>query len=276
MLGWVNWQRQRHRQHRRDVLDALVADMQSQHPDHILVSGDLTNIGLPGEIAAALDWLRSLGPPDRVTVIPGNHDVYGRMWHDPGLARWNPYMASNAAGSAFSDAAPGEFPFVRVLHGVALVGANSAVPTPPLFASGKLAPAQTARLGGCLKRLGEAGLPRIVAIHHAPLPGQASRTRGLVDAKAVSAVIARSGAELIVHGHHHRLMQAWLPSRHGAIPVLGVPSASAAEGAHSPAASYHLIRFTLTKAGCAITVSGRTMQPGGGFAGLPISLTPPA
>ena len=36
--------------------------------DHIIVSGDLTNLGLPGEHAAALDWLTALGAPDRVKI----------------------------------------------------------------------------------------------------------------------------------------------------------------------------------------------------------------
>ncbi len=36
-LGYLNWTRNRHAIHRREVLDTLVADMQAQRPDHIAV-----------------------------------------------------------------------------------------------------------------------------------------------------------------------------------------------------------------------------------------------
>jgi 3',5'-cyclic AMP phosphodiesterase CpdA len=75
-LGYVNWTRNRHKYQRREVLDALVADMRAQAPDHIAVTGDLVNLALEAEFAPALAWLESVGPPDRVTAIPGNHDAY--------------------------------------------------------------------------------------------------------------------------------------------------------------------------------------------------------
>ena len=48
-LGYLNWTRNRHKYHRREVLDALVADMQAQRPDHIAVTGDLVNLALEAE-----------------------------------------------------------------------------------------------------------------------------------------------------------------------------------------------------------------------------------
>ena len=44
---------------------------------------------------------RALGPPERVSVIPGNHDIYSRIGRDPGTRRWAPYMASDAQGADF-------------------------------------------------------------------------------------------------------------------------------------------------------------------------------
>ncbi len=77
-LGYVNWTRNRHKYQRREVLDALVADVQAQTPDHIAVTGDLVNLALEAEFAPARAWLDGVGPPDRVTTIPGNHDAYVR------------------------------------------------------------------------------------------------------------------------------------------------------------------------------------------------------
>ena len=60
-LGYLNWTRNRHKYHRREVLDALVADIQAQQPDHIAVTGDLVNLALEAEFAPSRAWLESVG-----------------------------------------------------------------------------------------------------------------------------------------------------------------------------------------------------------------------
>src|ERR1700761_5341720 len=77
-LGYLNWTRNRHRYHRRDVVDVLISDLQAQVPDHIAVTGDLVNLALAAEFPPALAWLNSVGPPERVSLVPGNHDAYVR------------------------------------------------------------------------------------------------------------------------------------------------------------------------------------------------------
>src|SRR5262245_9691465 len=98
LTGYWNWRSTRRAIYQRSVLDRLVADMQAQRPDQIVVTGDLANIGLPQEHIDALTWLKALGPGDRVSVIPGNHDIYARHRRDPGTRRWATYMTSNAEG----------------------------------------------------------------------------------------------------------------------------------------------------------------------------------
>jgi 3',5'-cyclic AMP phosphodiesterase CpdA len=173
-------------------------------------------------------------------------------------------METDAEGALFLDRAddPGRqgsgagFPFVRILGRVALVGVNSALPTPPAMAWGRVGREQLARLAGVLDRLGAEGLFRLVLIHHPPLPGQASRSRGLIDAEAVEQVLQRHGAELVVHGHNHRNMLAWRPSGSGMVPVVGAPSASLGQPhRHEPLARYNLFRIN-TEAG-AIELVGR-------------------
>ncbi len=52
VLGYLNWRRNRHLIHRRDMLDVIVSDMQAQQPDHIAVTGDLVNLALDAEFRA--------------------------------------------------------------------------------------------------------------------------------------------------------------------------------------------------------------------------------
>src|SRR5688572_7075116 len=124
-LGYLNWTRNRHKYHRREVLDALVADMQAQRPDHIAVTGDLVNLALEAEFTPAQAWLESVGTPREVTVVPGNHDAYVRATRHYFVKAFGNYLRGDAGGENAS------FPFVRRRGPVALIGASSAVPTPP-------------------------------------------------------------------------------------------------------------------------------------------------
>jgi 3',5'-cyclic AMP phosphodiesterase CpdA len=242
LLGYLNWLRNRRSAYQRDALDRILADLEAQQPDHIAVTGDLVNIGLPQEHINALAWLEELGSPGDVTVIPGNHDIYSGIGADRGTRRWAPYMASDAAGKAIAGESA-DFPFVRVLGGLALVGVNSATPTPPFAAWGKLGAEQLARLAGILDQLREEDLFRLVLVHHPPLQGQARPTRALRDAASLEAVLAEHGAELVIHGHNHHNMLTVRPTVSGPMAVVGAPSASLGRNyKNEPLARYNLYR----------------------------------
>jgi hypothetical protein len=68
-------------------------------------------------------------------------------------------------------------------------------------------------------------------------------------------IIARHGAELIVHGHNHRQLIAHLKGPHGQVPVIGVASASAVPGTPRHRAAYHL--YTITQRGHDWHIEGR-------------------
>src|SRR5262249_51935652 len=98
-LGFINWLRKRGRVHRPDVLQRIVEDLKAQTPDHIAVTGDLVNLSLSTEFAPARAWLDTLGRPQDVSVVPGNHDNYVR-----GAAQshvhWHDFMRSDGASDA--------------------------------------------------------------------------------------------------------------------------------------------------------------------------------
>lgn len=231
MLGYLNWSRNRHKYQRPEVLDALVADMLSQAPDQIAVTGDLVNLALEAEFAPALVWLESLGPPERVTAIPGNHDAYVRATQGRHSEVWAKYFTGDEGGEAL-------FPAVRRRGPLALISVSSAVPSAPFMATGRLGPAQLAALERILDRLAAEDLFRVLLVHH-PLRSEARHNR-LTDAAALLELLKRHGVELILHGHDHVHSTAWFEGPNGEIPAVGVPSASALAHGRYPAAAYNL------------------------------------
>jgi 3',5'-cyclic AMP phosphodiesterase CpdA len=231
-FGYLNWTRNRHKYHRREVLDALVADLQGQHPDHIAITGDLVNLALETEFKPAHAWLEGVGPPDRVTVVPGNHDAYVRATRHRFATTFADYLRGDGADGAAL------FPFLRRRGPVALIGTSSAVPTPPLMATGWLGHAQLASLERMLAELSTEGAFRVLLVHH-PLHSDA-RVKRLTDSHRLLDLLKRYGVELILHGHDHIHSTMWFDGPNGKIPAIGVPSASALPRHHYPAAAYNL------------------------------------
>ena len=138
-------------------------------------------------------------------------------------------------------------PRLRVRAGVALVGVSSAVPTPPGSARGRIGERQLARLEQVLTQAGEDGLARVVLVHHPVLAG-APRRKALADAPRLRAVLARAGAELVLHGHLHRASLGATAGPTGPIPVLGAPSASSTRGG-AAAARWHALSLAADRRG---------------------------
>jgi 3',5'-cyclic AMP phosphodiesterase CpdA len=231
-LGYLNWTRNRHRHHRGEVLDALVADMRAQAPDHIAVTGDLVNLALEAEFAPSRAWLESIGGAEHVTVIPGNHDAYVRATSHRAAEAWGDYARGDGESGS------GTFPFLRRRGPLALIGLSSAVPTAPLMATGRLGKAQLAALDDILARLANEDLFRVLLVHH-PLHST-SRVKRLTDSRALQAVIRQHGVDLVLHGHDHVHSTVWLEGPRREIPAIGVPSASSTGHGHNPAAAFNL------------------------------------
>jgi 3',5'-cyclic AMP phosphodiesterase CpdA len=251
-LGYLNWTRNRHKVYRRETLEAIVADVQAQRPDHIALTGDLVNIALEAEFAPARRWLEGVGPPDRVTLVPGNHDAYVRATQQRIGEIWGDY--SRCDGRGITD--PVRFPLLRRRGALALIGVSTAVPTPPFMATGRLGQPQRDALEGVLSQLSTETAFRVLLIHH-PLRSEAWHKR-LTDSDALLALLRRHGVELILHGHDHLHSTMWFEGPRGRIPAIGVPSASAVAHGDIPAAAYNL--FEIARDGdawrCEQTVRG--------------------
>ena len=97
LTGYLNWTRGRSHLHDMAVLARLVTDMRAQQPDHIAMTGDILNLGLPAEFPLARDWLKTLGESHDVSFTPGNHDAYTKAIM-PVLARtFAPWTSDSGA-----------------------------------------------------------------------------------------------------------------------------------------------------------------------------------
>ena len=253
--GYYNWWRNRVHLHVPEALAGIVADIKAQHPDHIALTGDLVNVALPQEYRRAAEWLAAFDTPDRITVIPGNHDVYVSVPWSESLGLWGAYMAGDGQPPATGFDV---FPTVRRRDGIALIGLSTGVPKPPLLATGDLGARQIARAEKLLADTGREGLCRIVLIHHPPLTDQ-SRWKHLTDAGAFQAMIRRVGCEAVLHGHNHRSEIARIAGPAGAVPVLGVSSASAARESKYGRGRWHLIQIERDGAGWRLEVKIRAL-----------------
>lgn len=256
-FGYQSWRRRRYKIHRPDVLAAMMADITNRSPDHTIVSGDLTNIALEQEFLASREWLTGVGTPEHVTVIPGNHDAYVELPFSSGLRNWQPWMTGDDATSV-------SFPFVRKRGLVAFVMLSTAVPTRWFSAAGELGAKQLEDLATALKELEQNNFFRIVVLHHPPEDYPTKPRKALRDRAEFRAVLGRHGAELVLHGHQHHSHFGFVNGPSGRIPVVGVPSASAAlSSGTDKVARWNLFDVRETVSGWQLSVEGRVLTENG-------------
>lgn len=254
MVGYVNWQRNRRRHHHDGVVDAIVADMKAQAPDHLAVTGDLVNLALDGEIELARLWLETLGAPDDVSVVPGNHDAYVPGAFDKACHAWAPWMRGDGVEGPLSRTS---FPYLRVRDKVALIGVSTARATAPFMASGFFREGQAERLARILEETGRRGLCRVVMIHHPPVRGAVGQHKRLFGIGKFQKLVRRHGAELVLHGHSHLPTLHWIEGRNGPVPAVGVAAAGQAPGGHNPAAQFNLIDISAEEGGWQVRLTRR-------------------
>ncbi|MCH9698443.1 MAG: metallophosphoesterase [Gammaproteobacteria bacterium] len=224
LLGYLSWRRRRQHIHQLSVLNTLMNHMQTLKPDHVVISGDLTHIGLPQEFDQVADWLPTIGTAQQVTLVPGNHELYvNSKWQDS-FAKWQNYLGSDQTE-------PGQFrieyPTLRIRKHVAFIGLNSAYASLPFLATGRLGTHQLDRLQKILIDTGQQGLFRVVIVHHPPLPGLTRWRKRLTDAANLQQIIFEHGAELVLYGHTHNTTYREIKGKDGVvIPIVSLSSAS--------------------------------------------------
>jgi 3',5'-cyclic AMP phosphodiesterase CpdA len=239
LTGWINIRLKRGSIHRAAYVRAIAREIARLDVEHVVVTGDLTNLALESEYELVCDLLeRDLQlDPSRVTVVPGNHDLYtrGALTARRFQRYLGPYLVSDLPELSV-DAGGGRFPVVKLRGDVAIVALSSAVPRPPLVAAGELGRPQLQALARVLAHPEVARRSIVVALHHPAVhPWSRLKTylEGLRDGPALLAQLHPLGGALLLHGHLHQRIQWTIPTVDGG-ELLQVGATSASLHHHDP------------------------------------------
>jgi 3',5'-cyclic AMP phosphodiesterase CpdA len=261
-IGGLNLLANRGRHHRSEIFEAMIEDLNQGTADHLVVTGDLTNLALPDEFRFARQLFDQLALGSaNVSVIPGNHDAYVASGMHDFTEHFAPYFASDpewrwgvdraaeprsshghSRSDRRSDVLSDPWPTVRIRGPVVIIGLSTSHQTPWFTAYGRLGATQLERLRQVLADPRLANLCRVIAIHHPPAGGTShSVVRGLRDRDALAAILAETGAELILHGHEHKDLAGNIAGPGGAkIPVRGIQSGTYEAGRIALRARYRV------------------------------------
>jgi len=211
--GYLSWRQNRRKHYLPAVLDKLADAVRAEKADQILLTGDLVQIGLGTEIDQATEWLHALGPAEQVMLVPGNHDIYGKGSADALFKAWSEYLFQPVQVPGTSQPAS-QYPVVRKLGKLSLIGVSTACVTPVFMASGKLGDEQLQKLAELLRQAAAEKQMSVLLIHHPPLPGMTKWRKALTDATKLQAVLKHHPPLLVFYGHlHYNREQQWGDAR---------------------------------------------------------------
>jgi 3',5'-cyclic AMP phosphodiesterase CpdA len=194
--------------------------------DHLLVTGDLTFSAEPREFERAADLLRPFSESRKLTVVPGNHDV----WTEESVETGRFLRVVGPDGKGMRKAQPTYPHVVSLGEEVVLVALDSARWGPvPFETPGRLGSEQVKSARELARDHGKAGKAVLLAFHHhVVLPPErvgsdaAVSRMPLADADQVVRMVAELPVAAVLHGHRHTAFRVDLPGARagGTTPVL--------------------------------------------------------
>lgn len=229
ITGYANVLLRRGRVFRPHYLDKVLQRAAAM-ADHVVVTGDITNLALESEYLQAQRLFERIAETTEVTVAPGNHDIYlpeiGKERHFE--QHFAAFMQSDLPELAVEVPA-GHFPCVKLRGPVAFIALSSAVPRPPFVSSGLIGRAQREALQRVLEHPEVKRRTPWILVHHDPLDGYSRLEQlrsGLVDARALRRILAPLDQGVVLFGHLHVRSKRRFSTRRGALDVLSASGGS--------------------------------------------------
>ncbi len=208
----------------------ILAALQEERIDHLVVTGDLTLSGEAVEFERVAELLAPWAEAGKLTVIPGNHDV----WSYEAAASWRFLRTLGPDGRGMEKPAA-VFPLAVALSpDVTLVALDTArFGEDPRTTAGAVGSEQLAAARELVREAAKAGRAAVLALHHhlvIPRERVSSDARlaqmPLADAYQVVRLVAENPVAAVLHGHRHVSFRVDLPGVGGVTPVLCAGSAS--------------------------------------------------
>lgn len=235
------------RKHAESVLESLLSDLMDQRPDHVVLTGDLTQTSKREEFDRARSHLdRHLGSVG-LSVLPGNHDRWRReavegRWFE---SAFEPWLRSDLGGEAF--------PICHLIGPIAVVALDSSPfypDTDPSKVCGHVSEAQLEALPSIASHPEVRSRFLVVALHHHlrlsredALLSNPQDATPLLNAAEVERALARTHVSLVLHGHRHRQMRLELDLAGRKVPVICPGSSSRLDPREERTARYGLYRI---------------------------------
>lgn len=171
--------------------------------DHVVVSGDLTELGDEAEYELFGEILEDARiAPEHVTLIPGNHDAY--------TARDGWKRALEGPLASWVDASARVAPEAHLVDrgDVAFIPLDVTIHQSVVFSGGELRADTAARLDRLARDPAFVDKPVVLVIHHPPFPKHDNPAYRFVDSlkgsELVYELLARHRNLHLLHGHFHR------------------------------------------------------------------------
>jgi 3',5'-cyclic AMP phosphodiesterase CpdA len=170
--------------------------------DHVVLSGDLTEVGKPGEYETLAEVLHdSQIPPERITLVPGNHDLYS--WADG----WRWALAGPLA--AYARTSAGEPGKVVDVGGASILPLDATFHQPVTRSAGRMDDGTLEIIERRGADAARAGRPLVVVQHHPPFVRKTSALHwldGLIGAARMMNVLEALRNVFVLHGHLHHVI----------------------------------------------------------------------
>ncbi len=210
LVGGTNILFNRGKSHSPQVVQAALDMLDSFGVDHIAITGDLTNLALEEEFRAAANVIDGITDAEsRVSVVPGNHDYYVPEIEQTGAfeRHFERFQQSDLPSYQLETG----YPFCKFFgEDVALIGLNTGIASPPMFAVGKVDEKELRSLEQLLDDPKVRDRYKIVMLHHPPIRTgiRFMDAIGLENTAALNATLADTRADVTliaghVHGVHH-------------------------------------------------------------------------